>query len=253
MTLQERYRAALAPVVPMETEIEIAYGEGPYLVAADGRRYLDFVMGIAVNAIGYGHPAVLEAVTEQARRHMHVYSGSGYQESVVALAEALGEEVGPGVLTFFSNSGAEAVEAAIKASRFATRRPAVVAFRGSFHGRTLGALSLTASSARYRSSYEPLLPSVYHVDYPAPTRLDMTPDEAFAHVRREFEQLFALEVEPGQVACVVVEAIQGEGGYVVPPQGFMPWLRELTRRYGILLVVDEVQTGMGRTGRMWSY
>jgi 4-aminobutyrate aminotransferase len=253
MTLAERYRAALAPVVPMETDMEISHGEGPYLVASDGRRYLDFVMGIAVNALGYGHPAVVEAVTEQARRHMHVYSGSGYQNSVVAYAEALQAEVGDGSLTFFGNSGAEAVEAAIKAARFVTGRPAIVAFRGSFHGRTLGALSLTASAARYRSSYEPLLPSVYHIDYPAPTRLNLSADEAFAHVRQQLDQLFALEVEPEQVACVVVEGIQGEGGYIIPPAGFMPWLRQITQDHGILLVVDEVQSGFGRTGRMWSY
>ncbi len=253
MTLAERYRAALAPVVPMETSIEIARGEGSYLVATDGRRYLDLVMGIAVNALGYGHPAVIRAVTEQVSRHMHVYSGSGYQESVVAFAEALTAEVGADSLVFFGNSGAEAVEAAIKAARFATKRPAIIAFRGSFHGRTLGALSLTASAARYRSAYEPLLPSVYHLDYPAPTRLDMTPDEAFQHVRQQMDQLLTLEVEPEQVACVVVEGIQGEGGYVVPPAGFVPWLRKLTRDHGMLLVMDEVQTGLGRTGRMWSY
>jgi 4-aminobutyrate aminotransferase len=253
VTLAERHRQVLAPVVPMETEIPIERGDGCYLVGRDGRRYLDLVMGIAVNALGYGHPRVLEAVHRQVDRHMHVYSGSGYQEPVVAYAEALRQTVGPDYRVFFGNSGAEAVEAAVKVARLVTGRPAVIAFRGSFHGRTLGALSLTASAARYRSAYEPLVPSVYHVDYPAPTRLGLDEAAALAHVQQQLDQLFLLEVEPSQVAAVVVEPIQGEGGYVIPPPGFLPWLREVTRRHGILLAVDEVQTGLGRTGRLWAY
>lgn len=253
MTLAERYQQVLAPVVPMETPLEIDHGDGSYLVDREGHRYLDLVMGIAVNALGYGHPAVVAAVTDQVRRHMHVYSGSGYQEVVAAYAEALRDEVGLDYLVFFGNSGAEAVEAAIKAARFATGRPAIIAFRGGFHGRTLGAVSLTASAARYRSAYEPLLPSVYHIDYPASTRLGLTPDAALAHTVQQLDQLFTCEVEPEQVAAVVVEPIQGEGGYIIPPPAFLPWLRDITARHGILLVVDEVQTGLGRTGKMWAY
>ena len=241
------------PVQPMETELVIERGEGPYLVTADGRRYLDLATGIAVNAVGYGHPKVLAAIDEQVRRHLHLYSGTGYQRVLVAYAEALREETGQGYKIFFGNSGTEAVEAAIKLSRFATGRPAVIAFRGSFHGRSLGALSLTDSAARYRSPYEPLLPAVYHVDYPAPTRLGLSPEEALAHVQQQMEHLFETDVAPERVAAVVVEPIQGEGGYVIPPDGFLPWLRELTARHGILMAVDEVQSGMGRTGRMFAY
>ncbi len=253
MTLAERYGRSLAAVVPMESPINIERGEGAYLVDRDGRRYLDLVMGIAVNAVGHAHPAVVRAVAEQAGRHLHVYSGTGYQEAVVAYAEALLADIGPNYRVFFGNSGAEAVEAAIKLARAATGRQAVVAFRGGFHGRTMGALSLTASAARYRSTYEPLVPGVYHVDFPAPTRLGLPPEAAFQHTVQQFEQLLACEVEPDHIAAVVVEAIQGEGGYVIPPSMFLPWLRQVTARHGILLAVDEVQAGMGRTGRMWAY
>ena len=251
--LAERYRRAFSPVMPMETELEIERGEGSYLIAADGRRYLDLATGIAVNAVGYGHTGVQAAIAEQLGRNLHLYHGTGYQEVVVAYAEALLSHFEGQNRLFFANSGAEAVEAAIKLARYTTGRPALVAFRGAFHGRTLGAVSLTASAARYRSAYEPLLPSVYHVDYPAPTRLGLDPDGALMHVQAQVRSLLDTEVAPDHVAAVVVEAIQGEGGYVIPPDGFLPWLRELSREYGILLVADEVQSGMGRTGRMSAY
>ncbi|HUY55777.1 MAG TPA: aspartate aminotransferase family protein [Candidatus Nanopelagicaceae bacterium] len=253
MQIRERHRAAIMAVQPMETQLELDRGEGPYLFTSDGRRFLDFATGIAVNALGYGHPRVLAAVEEQLHRHLHLYSGTGYQEALVGYAEALRAELAGDFQIFFGNSGTEAVEAAIKLARFVSRRPAVIAFRGGFHGRTLGSLSLTASAARYRSGYEPLLPSVYHVDYPAPTRLGLSPEAALNHVQQQMAALLETEVEPERVALVVVEPIQGEGGYVIPPEGFLPWLRELSSRHGMLLAVDEVQSGMGRTGRMFAY
>jgi len=253
MDIAARYRQAFAPVMPMETELVIDHGEGSYLVATDGRRYLDLATGIAVNAIGYGHPAVLAAIREQAERNLHLYHGTGYQEVVVAYAEALLAELGGDRRLFFGNSGAEAVEAAIKLSRYSTGRPGLIAFRGAFHGRTLGAVSLTASAARYRAPYEPLVPSVYHIDYPAPTRLGLDGPAALDHVKAQMQALLDDEIAPDRVAAIFVEAIQGEGGYVIPPAGFLPWLRELTRAHGILLVVDEVQSGMGRTGRMFAF
>lgn len=253
MSLAERHRAAIMPVQPMETEIEVDRGQGPYLFDRSGRRWLDFATGIAVNVLGYGHPRVLAAIEEQLRRHLHLYGGTGYQEVVVEYAEELLAELPAGYQIFFGNSGTEAVEAAIKLARSATGRPGVVAFRGGFHGRSLGALSLTASAARYRSAYEPLLPSVYHVDYPAPSRLGLDASACLAEVRRQMEILLATEIAPDRVAAVVVEPIQGEGGYVIPPDGFLPWIRALTKDHGILLAVDEVQSGMGRTGRMFAY
>ncbi len=253
VTLAERHRAAIMPVQPMETEIEVERGQGPYLFDRQGQRWLDLATGIAVNALGYGHPRVLAAIEEQLQRHLHLYSGTGYQEVLVQYAEDLLTELPAGYQIFFGNSGAEAVEAAIKLARSATGRPGVVAFRGGFHGRSLGALSLTASAARYRSAYEPLLPSIYHVDYPAPGRLGMDASSSLSEVRRQMDILLETEIAPDRVAAVVVEAIQGEGGYVIPPEGFLPWLRSLTTEHGILLAVDEVQSGMGRTGRMFAY
>jgi len=251
--ISDRHRAAIMAVQPMETELEIERGEGSHLVAADGRIYLDLATGIAVNAVGYGHPKVMAAIEEQLHRHLHLYSGTGYQTALVSYAEAILEELPEGYRLFFGNSGTEAVEAAIKMARFVTGRPGIIAFRGAFHGRTMGSLSLTASAARYRAQYEPLLPSVYHVDYPAPTRLDMAPDAALEHVQRQMAALLETEITPERVALVFVEPIQGEGGYVIPPDAFLPWLRELTARHGILLAVDEVQSGMGRTGKMFAY
>ncbi len=253
MNLGNRHRAAVMGVQPMETELEIARGEGAYLYTADGRRLLDLASGIAVNAVGYSHPKVLAAIESQLRRHLHLYSGTGYQPALVGYAEALCHELPSSYRIFFGNSGTEAVEAAIKLARFVSGRPAVIAFRGAFHGRTLGALSLTASAARYRSGYEPLLPSVYHVDYPSPTRLGLSPEQALAHVKAQMKNLLEAEVTPERVALVVVEPIQGEGGYVIPPDEFLGWLHGLCRRHGILLAVDEVQSGMGRTGRMFAY
>ncbi len=253
MDIAERHRRVVMPVQPMETQLTIERGEGSYLITADGSRYLDLATGIAVNAVGYTHPQVIAAIQSQLSRHMHLYSGTGYQDVLIAYAEALLEEMEPGYKIFFGNSGTEAVEAAIKLARFTTGRPAVIAFRGAFHGRSLGALSLTDSAARYRSPYEPLLPSVYHVPYPAPTRLGLSPGEALERVQREIGAVLSTEVDPARVALIVVEPIQGEGGYVIPPAGFLPWLRQLADRHGILLAVDEVQSGMGRTGRMFAY
>lgn len=253
MKISERHRRAVMAVQPMETELEIERGDGPYLYTADGRRLLDLASGIAVNAVGYSHPRVVAAIEVQLKRHLHLYSGTGYQPALVDYAEALCQELPPDYRLFFGNSGTEAVEAAIKLARFVTGRPAVIAFRGAFHGRTLGALSLTASAARYRSGYEPLLPSVYHLDYPAPTRLGLSPTRALAHVQAQMESLLETEVSPDRVALVVVEPIQGEGGYIVPPDDFLGWLHGLCRRHGILMAADEVQSGMGRTGRMLAY
>ncbi|MHB1575251.1 MAG: aspartate aminotransferase family protein [Candidatus Dormibacteria bacterium] len=253
MSISERHRATVMAVQPMETELEMVRGDGPYLYTADGRQLLDLATGIAVNAVGYSHPRVLAAIEGQLKRHLHLYSGTGYQAALVDYAEALCQELPADYRIFFGNSGTEAVEAAIKLARFVTGRPGVIAFRGSFHGRTLGALSLTASAARYRSGYEPLLPSVYHIDYPAPTRLGLSAELALAHVQTQMERLLETEVSPDRVALMVVEPIQGEGGYVIPPDDFLGWLHRLCRRHGILLAADEVQSGMGRTGRMFAY
>lgn len=253
MNIQQRHRQALAGVVPLETPLEIVRGEGSYLYGADGRRYLDLMTGIAVNVLGYGHPAIMAALETQAKKYLHLYNGLGYQSVVTEFAEAIQAVIEPDYPVYFGNSGTEAVEAALKLARLVTGRPGIIAFRGAFHGRTMGALSLTASNARYRSAYEPLVPTVYHVDYPAPTRLGISADAALLHTQAQLETLLRDEIDPRRVAVMVVEPVQGEGGYVIPPDGFLPWLEGLCREYGILLAVDEVQSGMGRTGQWWAY
>ncbi|MDI3297865.1 MAG: aspartate aminotransferase family protein [Bacillota bacterium] len=235
--------------------LPVARAEGSLIWGADGRRYIDFVEGFAANNTGHRHPRVIAAVREQLERLVHSAIGVTVYEPVLRLAARLREVTPEGIESFFfGNSGAEAVEGAVKLARYATGRPAVIAFWGGFHGRTFGAMSLTASKAKYRLREEPLLGGVYHSVYPEVYRSphagdpERVAEEALRHLRR----LFAHEVDPSQVAAIVVEPVQGEGGYVVPPARFLHGLREIADRHGILLVFDEVQTGFGRTGRMFA-
>jgi 4-aminobutyrate aminotransferase len=221
-------------------------GEGCWVTDVDGNRFLDFTAGIAVVSTGHSHPKVVAAVEEQARRFLHMSGTDFYYRSEIELAERLEAKILPGTpaKVFFTNSGAEAVEGAMKLARFTTGRPSYIAFIGGFHGRTFGALSLTASKASQRRGFAPLLSSVFHAPYPAASR-SITTDDSLKRI----EELFATVAPPESVAAVFVEPIQGEGGYLVPPDDFLPRLRELTKKHGILLVADEVQSGMGRTGK----
>jgi len=223
------------------------HGEGVWATDVDGNRFLDFTAGIAVNTTGFAHPRVVAAIQEQAHRFLHMSGTDFYYRSEIELAERLEAKILPGIpaRVFFTNSGAEAIEGAMKLARYATGRPSYIAFIGAFHGRTYGALSLTASKASQRRRFAPLLSSVFHAPFPSPAR-GVTTDESLARI----EELFATVAPPESVAAVFVEPIQGEGGYLVPPDDFLPRLRELTKKHGILLVADEVQTGMGRTGRL---
>jgi 4-aminobutyrate aminotransferase len=222
-------------------------GSGCWVTDVDGNRFLDFTAGIAVVTTGHSHPRVVAAIEEQARRFLHMSGTDFYYRSEIELAERLEAKILPGTpaKVFFTNSGAEAIEGAMKLARYATGRPSYIAFIGGFHGRTFGALSLTASKASQRRRFAPLLSSVFHAPYPSAAR-GVTTDETMARI----EELFATVAPADSVAAVFVEPIQGEGGYLVPPDDFLPRLRELTGKYGILLVADEVQSGMGRTGRL---
>jgi 4-aminobutyrate aminotransferase len=206
----------------------------------DGNRFLDFNAGIAVTSTGHCHPDVVAAIADQAASLIHYCSSDFYPPVYAQLAERLaaGAPVAGPAKVFLTNSGTEAVEASIKLARHSTGRPNVIAFLGAFHGRSLGSLSLTASKTKYREGFGPLLPGVYHAPYGDDTYLD---DVLFRHL-----------VAPDEVAAVIVEPIQGEGGYVVPPPGWLARLRELCTRHGMLLVADEIQSGIGRTGRMWA-
>ncbi|HEX6975145.1 MAG TPA: acetyl ornithine aminotransferase family protein, partial [Vicinamibacterales bacterium] len=233
----------------------IARGEGAVVEDVDGNRFLDCAAGIAVNSTGVSHPDVVKAITEQAQKFIHMSGTDFYYEPQVRLAETLASIVpidGP-VRTFFGNSGTEATEAAIKLARYHTKRQGIIAFLGAFHGRSLGSLSLTASKAIQRRGFGPLMAGVYHGLYPDPYRFngsaDACADAALSFLR---DQLFVHLVSPDEVAAIVVEPIQGEGGYIVPPKAFLQGLREMATQNGIVLVVDEVQSGMGRTGKMFA-
>ena len=225
------------------------HGSGCWVTDVDGNRFLDFTAGIAVVTTGHSHPRVVAAIEEQARKFLHMSGTDFYYRTEIELAERLEAKILPGTpaKVFFTNSGAEAIEGAMKLARYATGRPSYIAFIGAFHGRTFGALSLTASKASQRRRFAPLLSSVFHAPYPSAAR-GVTTDQTMAHL----EELFSTVAPAESVAAVFVEPIQGEGGYHVPPRGFLPGLRELCDRYGILLVVDEVQCGMGRTGKMFA-
>jgi 4-aminobutyrate aminotransferase len=222
-------------------------GEGCWATDVDGNTFLDFTAGIAVNTTGFAHPRVVAAIEEQAHRFLHMSGTDFYYQSEIELAERLESRILPGTpaRVFFTNSGAEAIEGAMKLARYATGRPSYIAFIGAFHGRTYGALSLTASKASQRRRFAPLLSSVFHAPFPSDAR-GVTTDESISRI----EELFATVAPPESVAAVFVEPIQGEGGYLVPPDDFLPRLRELTLKHGILLVADEVQSGMGRTGKL---
>ena len=232
-------------------------GRGAVVEDADGNRYLDFAAGIAVVATGHSHPAVVAAIKAQADKFLHMCATDFYYENVVALAEGLARRApGPGPWrVFFANSGAEVVEGAVKLARMRTGRQKIVAFYGAFHGRTYGAMSLTASKPVQRRGYAPFLPEVLHSHYAYCYRCPVNrhPDTCKVECLDLLtETMFSTTTDPSEIAAVIVEPVQGEGGYVVPHPGFLPRLREVTRKHGILLIADEVQCGMGRTGRMFA-
>jgi 4-aminobutyrate aminotransferase len=251
----DRDRQFVSPSYTRDYPFVIARGEGAVVEDVDGNRFLDCAAGIAVNSTGVSHPEVVQAITDQAQKFIHMSGTDFYYEPQVRLAETLAGIVpidGP-VRSFFGNSGTEATEAAIKLARYYTKRQNVIAFFGAFHGRSLGSLSLTASKSVQRRGFGPLMPGVYHAPFPNPYRFDGSADqcaaESLAFIR---DQLFVHLCAPDEVAAIVVEPIQGEGGYVVPPAAFLQGLRALATEHGIVLVADEVQSGMGRTGRMFA-
>ena len=230
---------------------------GAVVQDVDGNRYLDFAAGIAVVATGHCHPEVVAAIQAQSGRFLHMCATDFFYENVVELAEGLTRRApGPGPWrAFFANSGAEVVEAAVKLARMRTGRQKIVAFYGAFHGRTYGALTLTASKPVQRRGYAPLLPEVLHTHYAYCYRCPVNRHPSTCDVEcldLLTETMFSTTTDPREVAAVIVEPVQGEGGYVVPHPGFLPRLRAITREHGILLIADEVQCGMGRTGRLFA-
>ncbi len=252
-SLEERAKRVLSPVLGHYTWLPLSHGEGSWLVTDTGRRILDLTCGIAVTPIGHAHPKVVAAVTEQVSKLSHICAGVALYEPNVALAEALTKVTPPGLDTvFFGNSGAEAIEGALKLARQVTRRSAVIVFRGGFHGRSTGAMAVTTSKSAYRRGYGSLLPDVYMAPFPYPLQCPITPahdaDACAEHCLAELGVLLDHHVPPEHVAAILIEPVLGEGGYIAPPAAFLHGLRALATRIGAMLVFDEVQSGFGRTG-----
>ena len=263
--LVERDNAVIAPCAGRVYPFVIDRGEGCYVWDVDGNRYLDLNAGIAVVAAGHSHPQMVRAIQEQATKFIHMAGTDFYNEQMITLGEKLvslmpnsapaGEPGRRDWQVFLTNSGTESVEASVKLARYVTGRQGVVAFLGAFHGRSYGSLSLTASKPAQRRGYYPLVPGTFHAFYANPYRppLSMDPERVGEICLDYIEQtLFHTIAPPRDVAAIIVEPIQGEGGYVVPAPGFLKGLREICDRYGILLIADEVQSGVGRTGKMWA-
>ncbi len=253
----ERDRRVISPSYTRSYPLVAARGEGAIVEDVDGNRFLDFNAGIAVVATGHCHPKVVESIQEQAARLIHMSGTDFYYENMVELAERLAAAAPGGVprRIHFGNSGAEAVEAAIKLARYSTGRDKFIAFFGGFHGRTMGSLSLTASKAVQRRGFGPLLSGVHHIPYAYCYRCayGRKPETcAVECVKVIEEQLLKTVLPASEVAAIVVEPVQGEGGYVVPPRKFFDELQRVAARHGILVIADEVQSGMGRTGKLWA-
>jgi 4-aminobutyrate aminotransferase len=236
----EKDQCYTAPAYGRVYPLVVKEGRGMVIEDVDGNLFLDFMAGIAVASTGHSHPRVVKAIEEQARKFLHICGSDFYYEPMAELAEKL-SRIAPGrspKKVFLTNSGTETIEAAFKLARLATKRNHAIAFLGAFHGRSMGALSLTASRSSHRAHFSPLIPDIHHTPYGQANYLEQI--------------LFRYEVTPDEVAAIFVEPILGEGGYVVPPPEFLPMLKDLCQRHGILLVVDEIQSGFGRTGKMFA-
>ena len=249
-TVMERANRVFTPALHLYYPLNIVSAEGIHVVADNGRRYLDFSSGLAVLPVGHCHPEVQAAARTQLEHLIHT-GGIFFNETTVSAAERLIEATPAGLdMLFFSNSGAEAVEGALKLARYVTGRQGIISFTGAFHGRTLGAVSITTSSARYRARYHPLLPSVYQAPSPSCFRcpFDRKQDDCDLKCLAWLETMLERTIAPEEVAAVIIEPILGEGGYLPAPERFLRRLRELCSSHGMLLIFDEVQCGMGRTG-----
>ncbi len=254
-SLQDRSAETLSPILSRYYERAWTHGEGHRLYDSDGNSYLDFANGIAVTALGHHHPRVTVAIHDQVDKLLHVCNGLGYLEPVTRLAEMIVEETPDGLdSVYFGNSGSEIVDGAIKLTRRASGRSHIIAFSGAFHGRTYGATSVTSSAINYRTGYDPLLGDIHIAPFPSAYRDFAGDDEAASAASLVYlERLFAEQLPPASVAAFLIEPIQGEGGYVPAPVSFLRSLRELADRHGVLLIMDEVQSGYGRSGKMWAF
>jgi 4-aminobutyrate aminotransferase len=246
--------AELSPLLKQATGVIAARGEGVLLFDEDDRRYLDFTAGIGVTSTGHCHPRVVAAAQEQVARIIHAQYTTVMHRPLLTLVERMSEVLPQGLdRMFFANSGSEAVEAALRLARQATGRPNVIAFHGGFHGRTVAAASLTTSGTKFRSGFAPLMAGVTISPFPDPTHYGWSQEEATRFALRELDYTLQTMTSPDDTAAFLVEPVLGEGGYVPASAEFLEGLRERADRYGIVLVMDEVQTGWGRTGRFWGH
>jgi 4-aminobutyrate aminotransferase len=252
--LIERDRAVVSPSYVRDYPFVMGRGRGAEVWDVDGNRFVDFASGIAVCSTGHSHPEVVAAIKSAADRFLHI-SSDYWHEGQIELAEAIAalDPVNGPAMTFFGNSGTEAVEAALKLARQVSGRSRYIGFLGAFHGRTMGSLAFTASKYTQQRGYFPAMPGVVHVPYPNPYRPLFAGDDQGQAVISYIEQLMERNLPANEVAAILVEPIQGEGGYIVPPAGFLAKLRSLCDRHGIYLIFDEVQSGIGRTGKMFAW
>jgi 4-aminobutyrate aminotransferase len=240
----------VSPIWNRIFDIRVDHGEGAYLFDVEGRRYLDFTCGIGVTNTGHAHPHVVQAIQEQAAKLIHGQANMVIHQPMLDLTQELSEILPEPLRSFFfSNSGAEAVEGAVKLARAATGRPNIIVFQGSFHGRTNATMAMTTSKTIYRAGYQPLASGYFVAPFPYAYRYGWDPHTTRDFCLHELKYLLKTQTAPDETAAILVEPVQGEGGYVVPPDGFLAGLREICDDYGILLIADEVQSGFGRTGR----
>jgi len=252
--LYEQNFPHMAPVWSRIFNFVADHAEGSYIYTEDGRKLLDFTCGIGVTNTGHCHPKVVEAIREQAGNFIHAQANLVIHKPMLQLIEELRQIAPPSIDSFyFANSGAEAVENAVKIARVATGRQNVIVFSGSFHGRTVGTMALTTSKTVYRSGFGPLPSGVFVAPFPYAFRLKMTEAEASEYALEQLEYLLASQTAPKETAAILVESVLGEGGYVVPPKSFMKGLREICDRHKIMLILDEVQSGFGRTGKWFAF
>ncbi len=255
--LIERDNKVISPSYPRGYPFVMDHGKGVYVWDVDDNKFLDFAAGIAVNSTGHSHPKVVKAIQEQAEKFIHI-SSDFYHAKWIELAEYL-DQIAPfqeDAVSFVTNSGTESVETALKLARYHTGRSQFIGFLGGFHGRTFGSVTLTASKPHYHRGFFPLMNGVTHIPFPDPYRpvLHSLPGENVGDSTLRYleEEIFGKIVPADEVAAIIIEPIQGEGGYIVPPLDFFPKLRKICTRYGILLIADEVQCGVGRTGKWWA-
>ena len=248
-----KYTQNLSPVWTRIFSIEADHAQGCYIFDTHGNKYLDFTCGIGVTNTGHCHPRVVEAIQKQAGLLIHGQANIVIHKPMLELVEELKTIVNPTIDGFFfTNSGAEAVEGAIKLARHATGRSNIIVFQGSFHGRTIGTMSLTTSKTVYRAGYQPLMAGVFIAPYPYSFRFGWNDEQTLQWCLDELEFLFLSQTAPNETAAILIEPILGEGGYVVPPENFLPRLREICDEYGIMLIVDEIQSGFGRAGKWFA-